>query len=764
MTIAATPSFDLYKRFRVLAYLLVILSVAGFSFAEGSPFALILITVGAILSWILVEGPRGKPLPRALVNVGVLFTAAFLLYEVVFDVGPGRDGNPNLLLILGHFMTGILICKFFDRKTTRDYAQMFTLTLLVMVAGAIFSASLVFACILVVYLSLALYAVMLLHLRAETEAAIAGHIIAGDRSLLADGLVKRDIRRVASWSMLLLGVVAVAVFLTVPRTRGQGVLNGWSGSGTFRTGFSDHVHLGEYGQLQQSDAVVMEVKIEQGGVNIGSEYFEPYFRGMALDVYDTNNKQWVHPQSDFSDPVEVDADNHLSLHAPGDLTTTGPITQHYTMQASVGNVLFTLSPATDFVSDSDLKVHFDKHVGQLSIDGTQPPYLHYTIESDLVARDDGSEPASIDPGDLGMSSGYQRSLGEPNRVPPEVSRLARELLKGSIKLPPPGQPIPIETIRAVADRFEEYLRTTYPYTLTLQPKDSKMDPTADFLLNCKDTGGHCEYFASAMVMLCRSVGINARMVTGYHGGEFNSISGTYVVRQRYAHAWAEVYFSGRGWVTFDPSPISSDAPSELPFAHLFRDFAEIVQRGWLSSIIGFDNAARYSMFEYIGSRLRMIPDYFRHMANDWGLAIQEMVFSRSTSMRDRLLGTGSAIFILWMTFWLTYRWNRRRTSPINRILRKVDRRIQRQLAQDLLFFDELLRLLARTGTRRMADQTPREYVERLSPRLRGAAPDAKWLVTTFYDVRFGTVRVSAGLRTQIARALSNVRRELSSQS
>ena len=761
MTIAAAPSFDLYKRFRVLAYILVILSVAGFSFAEGNPFALILITVGAALSWVIVEGPRGKPLPRALVNVGVLCTAGFLLYEVVFDGGPGRDGNPNLLLILGHFMTGILICKFFDRKTTRDYAQMFTLTLLVMVAGAIFSASLMFACILVVYLGLALYAVMLLHLRAETEAAIAGHIIAGDRSLLADGLLKRDIRRVAWWAMLLLGIVAVAVFLTVPRTRGQGVLNGWSGSGVYRTGFSDHVQLGEYGQLQQSDAVVMEVKIEQGGVNIGSEYLEPYFRGMALDVYDTIERRWVRSPADFPDLPTLRAGQPLELRPAGESTPTGPIVQHYTMAANVGNVLFTLAPGTEFVSDSELKVHYDQRMDQLTVDG-QPPYLHYTVKSDLVAHDDGSEQPWIHPGDLGMSNSLQRSLDEPNLVPPEVSNLARELLKGSIKLPPPGQPIPIETIRAAADRFEEYLRTTYPYTLTLQSKDSKMDPTADFLLNCKDTGGHCEYFASAMVMLCRSVGINARMVSGYHGGEYNSISGTYVVRQKHAHEWAEVYFPGRGWVTFDATPASGDVPSELPFAHLFRDFSEIVQRGWLSSIIGFDNSSRYSVFEYIGSWLRMIPDYFRHMANDWGLTIQELVFSRSTSMSDRVLGTGSGIFILWMTFWLTYRWNRRRTSPINRILRKVDRRIQRQLAQDLLFFEELLRLLARTGFRRSADQTPREYVEGLTPRLRGAASDAKWLVSTFYDVRVGTVRVNAGLRTDIARALTNVRRELAS--
>ena len=89
--------------------------------------------------------------------------------------------------------------------------------------------------------------------------------------------------------------------------------------------------------------------------------------------------------------------------------------------------------------------------------------------------------------------------------------------------------------------------------------DRRLDPTADFLLNRKDTGGHCEFFASAMVMLCRAVGVNARMATGYRGGEFNSIGGFYVVRQKYAHAWVEVFVPRRGWMVYDPSPTAAES-------------------------------------------------------------------------------------------------------------------------------------------------------------------------------------------------------------
>src|SRR5205085_2602687 len=78
----------------------------------------------------------------------------------------------NLLLALGHFMILILLCKLFERKANRDYAQILTLTLLVIVAAAIFSNSLVFALLLAFYLGIGIYSVLLFHIRGETEQAL----------------------------------------------------------------------------------------------------------------------------------------------------------------------------------------------------------------------------------------------------------------------------------------------------------------------------------------------------------------------------------------------------------------------------------------------------------------------------------------------------------------------------------------------------------------------------------------------------------------
>jgi hypothetical protein len=113
-----------------------------------------------------------------------------------------------------------------------------------------------------------------------------------------------------------------------------------------------------------------------------------------------------------------------------------------------------------------------------------------------------------------------------------------------------------------------------------------------------------------------------------------------------------------------------------------------------------------------------------------------------------------------VTAWLGRRLQRRRTSQLPFILKTVDRRVQKQLAHDLIFFDDLLRVLARRVRKKRMQETPREYVEELSPMLGEAAKDALWLIGRFYDIRFGTFRVNLAMQERIGEALERVRREL----
>jgi transglutaminase-like putative cysteine protease len=104
-----------------------------------------------------------------------------------------------------------------------------------------------------------------------------------------------------------------------------------------------------------------------------------------------------------------------------------------------------------------------------------------------------------------------------------------------------------------ASRLERYLAREYEYSLDLVGVRSDT-PLEDFLFQTRR--GHCEYFASAMVLMLRSQGIPARLATGYLGAEYNPFEGHYVVRQSNAHAWVEAFVGEEGWRVFDPTPPS----------------------------------------------------------------------------------------------------------------------------------------------------------------------------------------------------------------
>ena len=102
-----------------------------------------------------------------------------------------------------------------------------------------------------------------------------------------------------------------------------------------------------------------------------------------------------------------------------------------------------------------------------------------------------------------------------------------------------------------AQRIWQHLRTDYSYSTELLGRGGA-SPIQDFLF--RDRRGHCEYFASAMVLLLRSQEIPARLVTGFYGAEYSPWEGGYVVRQSNAHAWVEAWLPERGWTVFDPTP------------------------------------------------------------------------------------------------------------------------------------------------------------------------------------------------------------------
>lgn len=152
----------------------------------------------------------------------------------------------------------------------------------------------------------------------------------------------------------------------------------------------------------------------------------------------------------------------------------------------------------------------------------------------------------------------------PRRVKDELEMLAAQWTAGAAT--PAGQ----------LQALEERLSTEYAYARAFQRRPD-VDPVLDFLLI--DRRGHCEYFASALALLARAVGIPTRVVMGYRVTE-RSPFGYHVVRERNAHAWVEAWLPGEGWVTRDATPAGAQPNNQEREASYLESGADGLRVGY----------------------------------------------------------------------------------------------------------------------------------------------------------------------------------------
>jgi transglutaminase-like putative cysteine protease len=213
---------------------------------------------------------------------------------------------------------------------------------------------------------------------------------------------------------------------------------------------------------------------------------------------------------------------------------------------------------------------------------------------------------------------------------------------------------------AIVKRALDWVRTDFAYTLDtpLLGRHS----VDEFLFD--QQAGFCEHFSSAFVVLMRASGIPARVVTGYVGGYRNPVGGYWLVRRSDAHAWAEVWLDGRGWVRVDPTAavaperiydtIDDRRPGALGgfsgLAPVF-DVGDWLRRGWNDFVLGYNAARQRKLLEAFG-----VPDL------DSARLIQLFVIATVLALAGML--------------WLTTRQEREK-DPVLRAWRRLERRYRR---------------------------------------------------------------------------------------
>ncbi len=617
----------------------------------------------------------------------------------------------------------VLLCKLFERKTDRDLPQIALLSLIVAIAAMMFSPSGIgFALLAGVFSVVLVYGGMLLAARRNACAASSMASIP-----LSPGAMRsffRDLRSSLKPAFLLIVPIALLVFILLPRSGSTGFVSTWNGQ-TIETGFAETVQFHDFEQLTQSDDIVMQVRFTQGrdGPNIGSAFYQPYLRGQVLD-FDRKFSRAVPQPGSLERDKTVRIGANLFQVAPVPDSNAGFIAEEFTVYRPARSLLFAAGSPAYVQSDQFSTVWYNGENGTLyHSDGASP--LRYIVFS--PTRSDSAKPFDAD---------GPPPLRDQPVINADVIALARKIAPGL----PDEAPVPPDRVHDVASSFESYLRTHYPYSLSTYQVDDKLDPVSDFLLNRgrdqKNTGGFCEYFAASFVMLCRSVGIDARMVTGYYGGEFNSVGGYYIVREKDAHAWAEYFVPGQGWLSSDPT--SSEQLPDATASFLGRWVRETVQVGetaWLSLVVTFDNDSRRRLFAWIADLIAG-PATRELIAGWWPFALEAAALVLVAVAAGRLLlfdGKGRRLF------------------PGNRAFSAAG---TPALPADAAFLSDLLACLGRISPRR-AYLTPSEFAKSLP--LGSARDDVHWLIDTAYRVLWGGVSLTGAQQEQIAAALARIR-------
>jgi len=518
-----------------------------------------------------------------------------------------------------------------------------------------------------------------------------------------------SLARVAPALMLMILVCGAAVFFLMPRTS-AGYMGGYSFGTDLSSGFSDQVQLGQIGQIQQSNAVVMHIQID--GDRVGSS--DLHWRGVALAKFDGHT--WSDPKEQL--PLRRQPNNSFqiprtnpALPSYGTPSMTREHVIHYrVLMEPIGTNVFFLAPWARNVSGDYRQVASDS--GGAVFDFDSHPISRYEADSDIAVP----APTELRTAGRNYPAQIDATYLQVPPLDPRVPRLAAQITNSASN----------DFDRAAA--IENYLRTRFGYTLEL-PRTAVKDPIANFLFERKQ--GHCEYFASSMAVMLRTLGIPSRVVNGFRSDEFNDLTGNYVVRAKDAHSWVEAYFPGYGWQSFDPTPAgASGTPQGWNRLALYLDAMASFWRDW---VVSYDTSHQYSLGQAAIGGTRGLLQAARiwargHYAALLKWAKRSQVRVEHSPGRWAVLGAVAGLALLLLG-------NLGRIARLlhEKWLQANPERSPEQAAA--MWYQRMARALARRGVEKTAAQTPQEFVKEIEDnRLR--EPVARF-TAVYESARFG---------------------------
>lgn len=707
----------------------VLLSVAAYAYAEYSVAQYSESSVGLAgpalpaiaLGWWLTEGRTRLRWPGWLTIVAVL---AIIARAVLRALGEGLD-----IAVFCEFLTLILVYKVWDHRHSRDHGQILTLCAFLAIGAILTGSSLLLGLLLAVFIPVLLAAVMMYQVRPDDRLALPARSIAADPG-------RPRLRRAFSAALVILWIGSVLVFIYFPREIGFGAFGRW-GQNMLQTGYRDNIELGRAGLISESQETVLELQLRDGLDRVlGGDGQVYYLRGAVLDTYRPDTGGWIRAQRRDARDIDINPFQRGWTLSDTNLARQQPAQRIIQTITALGG---SAGPA--FAVWRPMEVTFLGQTGRLIIHDTDltmqrpqsPGPFRYTVASFR-----GVEPG----GRLGPS----RSASFDSQV---VRAEALRALEAR-QVPADPEQRSVEDDARAASAIEDYLRSEFSYTLEIAACPPGQDPIEWFLRTQRR--GHCEYFASAMTAMCRSVGVDARVVTGYLASEWDPAISGYVVREANAHAWVESAGPRGGWQTYDPTP-----PADLRRAHQppqdllsrLRRFFDSAENRWATGVVGYDESVRRNLIgsgapivSWLESKLRAVSEARSPRAAREARAELRRVLLRAA-------GTALGLAALLLVAGPAWRW-------ISPLFRRRGRAAPAAAPDSLGFYADLLRALARRKHPKPVSRPPLLHAESLAPGEPQLARHVADLANLYYQEAFGGRVLTPDQRREAQRLVREV--------
>ncbi len=562
-----------------------------------------------------------------------------------------------------------------SHRARRDDLQLVVLGLFLIVVAGVLTVSLLFALQILVFTACALGLLMVVTIISSTEGgnspklAVRGVVPpwaarADWRHLFVRLREVSDWRLLASAVLLFLGVVAVSglLFMAIPRFQLENSLFlERFVTKKAMTGFSDSIKFGDITEISQDDGVAFDADLSDPT----RAPLLPYWRMVVLDEYhDGGFKMSAYLKGKAGLGGERTAANILT----GGHGTFGAPTWTIYLEAGVSRYLPLLGPfdALRFREAQNFRFSYD--LGMVSLRDEPAAMTAYRV--DAMAPDTP----------LMKDRAFSLLRRNPARVRPDKLQTQLEVSSADAAalraMAAEAAPRAGAGASAFVEQADAWLRRRHAYSLAPRIPPGAGDPLVRWMASRES--GHCELFAGALVLLARTSGYSAHVVTGFRGGTWNAYSGNYTIRNSDAHAWAEIWDeTAQAWRRVDP--LAGPGASAVTQDTSGAGFAGVTDRSWSARInsirvfwyrriVNFDQQSQVETFKAAKAATENSGRWLQNLFAQVGLGVRSLFSGPwNTARLLRVVAVAAALVAVgWLALAL------RRVLPGRRGARRFD--------------------------------------------------------------------------------------------